>query len=73
MKSKKPTGDSREGNEDFKGKRKPRLTPIKKQKSKRTQFLDEIEEFENEEFNFRAEDLEDLYKDMEGIDDDDDY
>jgi len=72
MKPKKSSGDFREDNDDFKGRRKHKLTPIKKQKSKRTQFLDEIEDFDDDDFIYRDLDLEDLYDDLEDFDDDED-
>ncbi len=72
MKTKKSSGAYREDNDALKGKKKHKLTPIKKQKSKRTQFLDEIEDFEDDELNFKAEDFEDLYEDPEDYDDEDD-
>jgi len=71
MKSKKSSGDFREDNDALKGKKKHKLTPIKKQKSKKTQFLDEIEDFDDEELNYKPEDFEDLYEDLESYDDDD--
>ena len=74
MKSKKSSGDFREDNDALKGNKKRRLTPIKKQKSKKTQFLDEIEEFEDEELNYKKDDFEDdfedLFDDLEEEDDD---
>ena len=69
MKSKKSSGDFREDSDAARGKKKHKLTPIKKQKSKRTQFLDEIEEFDDEEFDFKSEDFEDLFEDLEDYDD----
>lgn len=73
MKPKKSSGAFREDKDSLKGKRKPKLTPIKKQKSKKTQFLDEIEEFEGDEFDFKNKDLEDLYEEIDDdLDEDDD-
>ncbi len=71
MKSKKSSGDFREDNDALKGNKKRKLTPIKKQKSKKTQFLDEIEEFEDEELNYKKDDFEDLFDDLEEEEDDD--
>ncbi len=73
MKPKKSSGALREDNDFLKGKKKHKLTPIKKQKSKRTQFLDEIEEFEDDKFDFIDEVPEDLYEDLdEDLEDDPD-
>ncbi len=69
MKTKKSSGDFRQDNDSFKGKRKHKLTPVKKQKSKRTQFLDEIDEFEDVDLDFKAEDVDDLYDDLDDLDD----
>ena len=69
MKSKKSSGDFREESDATRGKKKHKLTPIKKQKSKRTQFLDEIEDFDDEELDFKTEDFEDLFEDLEDYDD----
>jgi hypothetical protein len=68
MKSKK-SPDFREESDALKGKRKHKLAPIKKQKSKKTQFFDEIEEFEDEELDYKVEDLDDLYEDLDDFDD----
>ncbi len=68
MKSKKSSGDFREESDATRGKKKHKLTPIKKQKSKRTQFLDEIEDFDDE-LDFKSEDFEDLFEDLEDYDD----
>lgn len=65
MKSKKSSGAFREDNDSLKGGRKLKLTPIKKQKSKRTQFLDEIEDLEEDDFKLSEQDLEDLYDNIE--------
>lgn len=70
MKSKRTSGDFREDNDGFKGKKKHKLTPVKKQKSKRTQFLDEIEELDDEDLYYKPDDLEDLFDDLEDYDDD---
>ncbi len=72
MKSKKMSDVYREDNEGLRGKKKRKLAPVKKQKSKRTQFLDEIEELDDEDLNFKPEDFEDLYDDLEDYDDDED-
>ena len=72
MKSKKSSGDFREENDSFKGNRKRKLTPVKKLKSKKTKFLDEIEEFDEDDFEFRDSDFEELYEDIEELEDDDD-
>lgn len=72
MKPKKSSGDFREDSDSLKGKRKHKLTPIKKQKSKRTQFLDELDEFEDDDFNLREKDLEDLFDDIDDYQDDED-
>ena len=69
MKSKKPSGAFREDHDSLKGKKKHKLTPVKKQKSKRNQFLDEIDDLEDEELNFKPDDLEDLYDDLDDYDD----
>ncbi len=71
MKTKKSSGDFRQDNDSFKGKRKLRLTPVKKQKSKRTQFFDEIDEFEDDELIFKSRDVDDLDEDL--YDDPDDF
>ncbi len=73
MKSKRRSGDYREDNEGFKGKKKHKLPPVKKQKSKRTQFLDEIEDLDDEDLRVKPEDFEDLFDDLEDYDEDDDY
>ena len=72
MKPKKSSGDFREDNDTLKGKKKHKLTPIKKQKSKRTQFLDEIEEFDDIVFDYKANYIEDLYDDIDNFEDDED-
>ncbi len=72
MKPKKASGAFREDNEFFKGKKKHRLTPIKKQKSKRTKFFDEIEDFEEDKLNLTENDLENFHDDLDDIDDFDD-
>lgn len=75
MKSKKSSGAFREDNDSFKGKKKHKLTPVKKLKSKKTQFFDEIEEFEENDFEYREKNFDDLYEDIDDLDDpeDDDY
>lgn len=73
MKSKKSSGAFREDNDSLKGNRKFKLTPIKKQKSKRTQFLDEIEDSEEDDPDLSEHDLEDLYDDIdEDLEEDED-
>lgn len=69
MKSKKSSADFQD-NDAFKGRRKHKLSPVKKQKSQKTQFFDEIED---EELDYKADDL-DLYdEDLDDfIDDEDD-
>lgn len=73
MKQKKSSGVFREDNDDFKGKRKRKLAPVKKQKSKRTQFLDEINELDDEELIYKEEEFEDLFEDLEDDDEEEDF
>jgi hypothetical protein len=62
MKSKKVFGAPGEDFEDasFKGKKKFKLPPVKKQKSNRNQFLDELEEFDDDDELLVDEDLDEL-------------
>jgi hypothetical protein len=71
MKAKKASGGFREDSDSFKGNRKRKLTPVKKQKSKKTQFFDAIEEdeFEDNEFGLRDREIEELYEDIEDLED----
>lgn len=71
MKAKKASGGFREDNDSFKENRKRKLTPVKKQKSKKTQFFDAIEEedFEDSEFGLRDRETEELYEDIEDLED----
>jgi len=71
MKPKKSSAAFREDFDDTKGKRKHKLSPVKKQKSKRNQFLDEIDDLDDEELIYKDEDFEDLFEDLE--DDDDEF
>ena len=75
MKSKKVFGPSGEDFEDgsFKGKKKFKLPPVKKQKSNRNQFLDELEEFDEEDELIVDEDLEELMDEDFDPDLNDDY
>jgi hypothetical protein len=68
MKSKKSSGGFRDDNDSFQGNRKKKLTPIKKQKSKKTQFFDAIEDFDDD-LVFRDGDTEELYEDLEELED----
>ncbi len=76
MKSKKASGGFHEDYDSFKGNRKRKLTPIKKQKSKNTQFFNEIEEFEKDEFDMDESDFDEdelkEFEDLEVIEDLDD-
>jgi len=75
MKSKKAFADFQD-NDAFKGRKKHKLAPVKKQKSQKTQFFDEIED---EELDYKADDPDDFYDDDlddfidEEDDEDDDY
>lgn len=62
MKSKKLFGASGDdfGDASFKGKKKFKLPPVKKQKSNRNQFLDELDDFEEEDELLDDQDLDEL-------------
>jgi hypothetical protein len=61
MKSKKMSDAAKEDFSDasFKGKKKHKLTPVKKQKSNRNQFFDELDEFDEEPV-FDEDDIEEF-------------
>lgn len=61
MKSKKMFGASKDDFDEasIKGKKKHKLPPVKKHKSNRNQFLDDLDDFDEDEI-FPNEDLEDF-------------
>jgi hypothetical protein len=67
MKAKKSSGEFRQDSDSFKGKRKHKLAPIKKQKSQKTQFFDQIEE--DDEYDLGG--VDDLYGDLDDFEDED--
>lgn len=79
MKSKKMADASKEDFSDasFKGKKKHKLIPVKKQKSNRNQFYDELDEFDEEEPIYEDDDLEEFIEEDFDLDvdeePDDDY
>ena len=74
MKSKKMADASKEnfGDASFKGKKKHKLTPVKKQKSNRNQFYDELDEFDEEEPLIEDDDIEEFIKEDFDLDVDED-
>jgi hypothetical protein len=73
MKPKKMSEASKEdlSNASFKGKKKHKLPPVKKQKSNRNRFMDELEEFDEDDAYILDEDLEDFNEEDYDLDEDD--